>query len=83
MDFTYLYITLHLWTLLWTLLSLPDLPVHLRLTSVDQVKSIPAHGGGITSLSWASASSPVVFATGRDFCCSMLPQIADALAYFP
>lgn len=29
-----------------------------------QVKSIPAHGGGISSLSWASASSPVVFATG-------------------
>ena len=32
-----------------------------------QVKSIPAHGGGISSLSWASASSPVVFATGRIF----------------
>lgn len=29
-----------------------------------QVKSIPAHGGGITSLSWASAASPVVLATG-------------------
>jgi len=28
------------------------------------VKSIPAHGGGITSLSWASAASPVVLATG-------------------
>ena len=32
--------------------------------STAQVKSIPAHGGGITSLSWASAASPVVLATG-------------------
>ncbi|CAE7278044.1 Sec13 [Symbiodinium sp. CCMP2592] len=29
-----------------------------------QVKAIPAHGGGVLSLSWAPASSPLVLATG-------------------
>ena len=29
-----------------------------------EVKSIPAHGGGILSLSWASSLSPAVLATG-------------------
>ncbi|CAE7421044.1 sec13 [Symbiodinium natans] len=29
-----------------------------------QVKSVPAHGGGVLSLSWAPAASPLVLATG-------------------
>ena len=31
---------------------------------LQEVKSIPAHGGGILSLSWAGSLSPTVLATG-------------------
>lgn len=52
----------------WTSLHVPSIrfprrPVDSR-DAVTQVKSVPAHEGGIASLDWSPSSSPAVLATG-------------------